>query len=324
MQRTIRATLVAILAFCAPCAFAQGAAATFPIKPIRIVVPFTPGSATDVLGRAVGEKLSAAWGQPVVVENVPGAGATIGTGQVAKAAPDGYTLVVVSTGHVVNPVLYPKLTYELKDLAGVIPLGTLPSVMIASPQSGIKSMRDLMDQMKAKPGALNYATAGVGSAAHVHLAKLQAATGFNAQHIPLKGTPQILVEVASGRVEFAAVPLVSSVGQIKDNRVVPLAVSTPQRSPVLPEVPTAVESGFAGAEFNFWVGMLAPAGTPRAILDKLNAEIAKIVDTPEMKERLAKLGAEPFVLSPERFDAFIADEARVLGAAMRAVGAKAE
>jgi tripartite-type tricarboxylate transporter receptor subunit TctC len=323
MKRYIRAAVGAVLLGFA--AFATGQGATgYPGKPIRIVVPFTPGSATDVLGRAVGEKLSAAWGQPVVVENVPGAGATIGTGQVAKAAPDGYTLVVVSAGHVVNPVLYPKLAYELKDLAGVIPLGTLPSVMIASPQSGIRSMKDLMDQLKAKPGALNYASAGVGSAAHVHLAKLQAATGFNAQHIPLKGTPQILVEVASGRVEFAAVPLVSSVGQIRDGRVVPLAVSTPQRSPVLPDVPTAVESGFPGAEFNFWVGMLAPAGTPRPILDKLNAEIARIIETPEMKERLAKLGAEPFILSPERFDAFIADEARVLGAAMRAVGAKAE
>jgi tripartite-type tricarboxylate transporter receptor subunit TctC len=185
-------------------------------------------------------------------------------------------------------------------------------------------MKDLMDQLKAKPGALNYASAGVGSAAHVHLAKLQAATGFNAQHIPLKGTPQILVEVASGRVEFAAVPLVSSVGQIKDGRVIPLAVSTPQRSPVLPDVPTAVEAGFPGAEFNFWVGVLAPAGTPRPIIDKLNAEIAKIIETPEMKERLAKLGAEPFILSADRFDAFINDEARVLGAAMKAVGAKAE
>jgi tripartite-type tricarboxylate transporter receptor subunit TctC len=323
MKRFIRTALAAALLGCSTLAAAQGAA-SYPSKAIRLVVPFTPGSATDVLGRAVGERLSAAWGQPVVVENVPGAGATIGTAQVAKAAPDGYTLVVVSTGHVVNPVLYSKLNYELKDLAGVIPLGTLPSVMIASPQSGIKSMKDLMDQMRAKPGALNYATAGVGSAAHVHLAKLQAATNFNAQHIPLKGTPQILVEVASGRVEFAAVPLVSSVGQIKDNRVVPLAVSTPQRSPVLPDVPTAVEAGFPAAEFNFWVGMLAPAGTPKPILDKLNAEIAKIIETPEMKERLAKLGAEPFILSPEKFDAFIADEARVLGAAMRAVGAKAE
>jgi tripartite-type tricarboxylate transporter receptor subunit TctC len=231
---------------------------------------------------------------------------------------------VVSAGHVVNPVLYSSLSYELKDLAGVIPLGTLPSVMIASPESGIKTMKQLVDQLKANPGKLNYATAGVGSAADVHLAKFRAGVGYDAVHIPLKGTPPILLEVASGRVQFAAVPLVSSIGQIKDGRVVPLAVSTPQRSPTLPDVPTAVESGFPSAEFNFWVGLLAPAGTPRPIVDKLNAEIMKIMETPEMKDRLAKLGADAFPLSPEKFDAFITDEARVLGGAMRAVGAKAQ
>jgi tripartite-type tricarboxylate transporter receptor subunit TctC len=323
MQALIRAAVGAVLLCSAAVAGAQGAA-NYPSKPIRVVVPFTPGSATDILGRSVGERLSAAWGQPVVVENVPGAGGTIGTGQVAKSAPDGYTLVVVSAGHVVNPVLYSSLTYELKDLAGVIPLGTLPSVMIASQESGIKTMKQLVDQLKANPGKLNYATAGVGSAADVHLAKFRAGVGYDAVHIPLKGTPQILLEVASGRVQFAAVPLVSSIGQIKDGKVVALSVSTPQRSPTLPDVPTAVESGFPAAEFNFWVGLLAPAGTPRPIVDKLNAEIMKIMETPEMKDRLAKIGAEAFPLSPEKFDAFINDEARVLGGAMRAVGAKAQ
>ncbi len=323
MQALIRAALGAVLLCCAAAAGAQ-TAANYPSKPIRMVVPFTPGSATDILGRSVGERLSAAWGQPVVVENVAGAGGTIGTGQVAKSAPDGYTLVVVSAGHVVNPVLYSSLNYELKDLAGVIPLGTLPSVMIASQESGIKTMKQLVDQLKANPGKMNYATAGVGSAADVHLAKFRAGVGYDAVHIPLKGTPQILLEVASGRVQFAAVPLVSSIGQIKDGKVVALSVSTPQRSPTLPDVPTAVESGFPAAEFNFWVGLLAPAGTPKPIVDKLNAEIMKIMETPEMKDRLAKIGAEAFPLSPEKFDAFINDEARVLGGAMRAVGAKAQ
>lgn len=323
MQALIRAAAGAVMLCCAALAGAQGAA-NYPTKPIRMVVPFTPGSATDILGRSVGERLSAAWGQPVVVENVPGAGGTIGTGQVAKSTPDGYTLLVVSAGHVVNPVLYSSLSYELKDLAGVIPLGTLPSVIIASPESGIKTMKQLVDQLKANPGKLNYATAGTGSAADVHLAKFRAGVGYDAVHIPLKGTPPMLIEVASGRVQFAAVPLVSSIGQIKDGKVVALAVSTPQRSPALPDVPTAVESGFPSAEFNFWVGLLAPAGTPRPIVDKLNAEIMKIMETPEMKDRLAKLGADAFPLSPEKFDAFIADEARVLGGAMRAVGAKAQ
>jgi tripartite-type tricarboxylate transporter receptor subunit TctC len=324
MQRIIRAALVAVLTACAPAAFAQSAAATFPSKPIRIVVPFSPGSTTDIMARTIGERLSAAWGQPVVVENVPGAGGTIGIGQVAKSAPDGYTLTVVSAGHVVNPVLYSKLPYELKDLAGVSPLGTLPSVIIASPESGIKSMKQLVDQLKARPGQLNYATAGSGSAADVHLAKFRAAVGYDAVHIPLKGTPQILIEVSSGRVQFSAVPLVSSIGQVKEGKVVPLSVSTPARAPALPDVPTAVESGFPSAEFNFWVGMLAPAGTPKAVLDKLNTEITRTMATPEMRERLAKLGADPMPMTPEKFDAFILDEARVLGAAMKAVGAKAE
>jgi tripartite-type tricarboxylate transporter receptor subunit TctC len=185
-------------------------------------------------------------------------------------------------------------------------------------------MKDLMDQLKAKPGQLNYASAGVGSAAHVHLAKMQATYGYDAVHVPLKGTPPMLLELASGRVHFAAVPLISSIGPIRDGKAVALAVSTPQRAPALPDVPTAAEAGYPAAEFNFWIGMLAPAGTPQPIVDKLNAEVAKILATPEMKERLAKLGADPMPMSPDRFDAFILEEAKTLGAVMKAVGAKAQ
>ncbi len=304
----------------ANCAMAQG----FPTKPIRIIVPFAAGSGTDILARATGEKLAAAWGQPVLVENVPGAGGTIGIGQVARAAPDGYTLAVVSTGHVVNPALYPKLSYDLKDLAGVIPLGTVPSVLIAPADTNAKTLRELIDDFKAKPGKYNYGTAGIGSAADVHIAKLRAATGFDQVHVPLRGTPQILVEVMSGRVQLAAVPVTSGLGPIRDKKVVALAVSTRERSSILPGVPTSAEAGFPAAEFNFWFGMLAPAATPRPIINQLNAEITKIMATPEMKDRLEKLGTEPFVLTPERFDAFLADEARTLQAVMRSVGAKAE
>ncbi len=299
-------------------------AQAYPLKPIRIVVPFAPGSGTDILARAAGEKLAAAWGQPVLVDNVPGAGGTIGIAQVARAPADGYTLAVVSTGHVVNPALYPKLPYELKDLAGVIPLGTVPSLLIAPADMNVKTLRELMDLFKANPGKYNFATAGVGSAADVHIAKLRAAVGFDQVHLPLRGTPQILVEVMSGRVQLGAVPMTSGMGPVRDKKVVALAVSTRERSPILPAVPTSAEAGYPGAEFNFWFGMLAPAATPRAIVNQLNAEIAKIMATPEMKDRLEKLGTEPFILSPERFDAFISDEARTLQAVMRAVGAKGE
>lgn len=301
-------------------AFAQG----YPNKPIRLVVPFTPGSATDIIGRATGDRVAASVGQPVIVENRPGAGGTIGTGQVAKAAPDGYTLVVVSSGHVTNPVLYgDKITYELKDLTGVIPLGSLPSVLIASPQSGIKSARELVDTLKARPGQLNFASAGVGSAAHVNAEKFKASLGFDAVHVPLKGTPEILLEVASGRVQFAFVPLVSSVGPIRDGKVVPLGVSTPKRSPTLPDVPTMAEAGYPGGEYNFWVGVLAPAGTPRDVVDRLHAEFAQALGSPEVRERFAKIGAVPMPMSPAEFDATILKEANELGPIMKAAGIKA-
>lgn len=305
-------------------AFAQFASAQgYPNKPVRVIVPFTPGSATDVLGRVVSEKLAASTGQPFVVENRPGAGGTIGTGQVAKSPPDGYTLVVVSSGHVTNPVLYAdRLNYELKDLAGVSPLGSLPSVLIASPESGVKTAQELVAQMKANPGKFNFGSAGIGSAAHVNTEKFKASLGFDAVHVPLKGTPEILAEIASGRVQWAFVPLVSSIPVIQAGRVVPLGVSTPKRSPRLPDVPSMTELGYPGGEYNFWVGVLAPAGTPKDIIDRLNAEIAKAIESPEVRERLAKLGAEPMPLKPAEFDALINEEARVLGPIMKAAGIK--
>jgi tripartite-type tricarboxylate transporter receptor subunit TctC len=316
----LAATLVA-LAAAAPWAapLAQG----FPNKPIRVIVPFTPGSATDIMGRTVSDKVAANVGQPLIVENRPGAGGTIGTALVAKSPPDGYSLVVVSSGHVTNPVLYgDKITYELKDLSGVIPLGSLPSVLIASPQSGIKSVKELVDTLKAKPGQLNFTSAGIGSAAHVNTEKFKASVGFDAVHVPVKGTPEILLEIASGRVQFGFVPLVSSVGPIRDGKVVPLGVSTPKRSATLPDVPTMTELGFPGGEYNFWVGVLAPAGTPKDVIDKLHAEFAKALEAPEVRERLAKIGAVPMPLSPAEFDATIMKEANELGPIMKAAGIK--
>ena len=317
----MKLVLAAIFALAPLAAVAQ----TFPAKPIRIIVPFTPGSATDTIARPIAEKLSAALGQPVLVENRPGAGGTIGIGVLAKSPPDGYTLGVVSTGHVVNPVLYSSLPYDtLKDFSGVAPLAGQPSVLVVSPALGVKNVGDLVAMAKAKPGALNYATAGVGSAAHISAEKFRMAAGIDAVHVPFKGSPESITETIGGRTQYTWTPLSTAVGQIRGGQLLALAVSTAHRSQTLPEVPTIAEAGFPRGEFNFWVGMLAPANTPHEVLARLNAEVQRALQAADMKERLAKLGSEPMAMSPEQFDAFIRDEFTVLGDVMRASGVKAQ
>jgi tripartite-type tricarboxylate transporter receptor subunit TctC len=319
-MKTIATLLASAAALLQGMAHAQDA---YPSKAIHIIVPFTAGSATDVVARLVGERLNTAWGQPAIVENKPGAGGTIGIAQTAKADPDGYTFVVVSTGHVVNHVLYKDLQYDtLKDLAGVAALASLPSVLVVSPSLGVKSVKELVAMVKAKPGAYNYGTAGVGSAAHINSEKFNVAAGIQAVHVPLKGTPPILAETMSGRVHFSWVPSLSSVGLLKDGKLLALAVSTPRRTPALPDVPTIAEAGYPGGEFDFWLGMLAPAKTPREIVAKVNAEINRALQSPETVERLAKLGAEPMPMTSAQFDAFMRKEYEVLGKVMLDAGAK--
>jgi tripartite-type tricarboxylate transporter receptor subunit TctC len=317
----MRFALAALFTIIASAAFAQ----PFPSKPVRLIVPFTPGSATDTMARPIAEKLAAAFGQQFVVENRPGAGGTIGIGALAKSPPDGYTLAVVSTGHVVNPVLYANLPYDtLKDFSGVAPLAGLPSVLVVSPNLGIRTVKELVAMARARPGQLNYATAGVGSAAHISAEKFRMAAGIDAVHVPLKGSPESLTETMGGRTQFTWTPLSTAVGQIRGGQLLALAVSTATRSPAFPDVPTIAEAGFPRAEFNFWVGLLAPAGTPREILRRLNSEIQKALAAPDMHERLAKLGAEPMAMSPEEFDRFIHQEFSTLGEVMRASGVKAQ
>jgi tripartite-type tricarboxylate transporter receptor subunit TctC len=294
----------------------------YPAKPIRIIVPFTPGSATDVMGRIVGERLNAAFGQPVIVDNKPGAGGSIGIRETAHSAPDGYTLVVVSSGHAVNHVLYKDLGYDtLKDFASVAMLGSLPSVLIVPPTLPVNSVKELVAMLKANPGKYNYASAGVGSGAHVSLAKFNVAAGVKAVHVPLKGTPPILSETMAGRVEYAMVPAVSGMGPVRDGKVKPLAVTTATRVTALPNVPTLGEAGLPEGESTFWLALLAPAKTPRAIVDKVNAEVQRALGAPDVKERLAKLGTEPMSMTPAESDAFIAKEYRELGKIMVEAGA---
>jgi len=298
---------------------AQTANTGYPSKTIKIVVPFTAGSATDIMARVVGERLGASLGQTVMVENRPGAGGTLGSAQVAKSEPDGYTLLVVSTGHVVNPTLYPGLSYDtVADFAGVSPLAALPSVLVVGAGSPIKSVAELITAAKAKPNTLNYASAGVGSATHVNAEKFRSVSGIQVTHIPFKGTPETIVETSSGRVDFMFTPVLASIPSIRDNRMRALAVSTAKRSGALPDVPTVAEAGVPGFVFDFWIGLLAPAKTPRAVVNKLNAEIALILAQPEIKERMAKMGAESMPMKPEQFDAYIKEEFITLGAVMKA------
>jgi tripartite-type tricarboxylate transporter receptor subunit TctC len=313
----MKALLVGLLWACSTLVAAQ----TYPSKPVRIIVPFTPGSATDVLGRIVGERLNAAWNQPVVVENKAGAGGTIGIRDTARAEPDGYTFAVVSSGHAVNHVLYKDLGYDtLKDLSCVAMLGSLPSVLIVPPSLGINSVKELVAMLKAKPGQYNYGTAGVGSGAHVSTEKFNVATGVKALHVPLKGTPPMLAETMAGRIQYAWVPAVSSMGPVKDGKVKPLAVSTAKRVAALPDVPTIAEAGFPDAESTFWLALLAPAKTPRDIVAKVNAEVSNALKSPEVVARLAKLGTEPMSMTPAEGDAFIRREYEELGKVMRAAG----
>ena len=316
-----RTILAALLFAFAPAAFAQA----FPDKPIKFVVPFTAGSGTDIVARTVAEPMSRALGQPIVVENKPGAGGTLGAAQVAKSAPDGYTLLVHSAGHVANPAIYTNLPYDTsKDFIGITPLASLPNVLIVSPAKGWKSPKDLVDNARANPGKLNYGSAGIGSATHMNAEIFRESAKFDAVHVPFKGTPEAMTETATGRVDFFFAPLSSALPLIKDGRLQALAVGTPQRSPVLPNVPTTVEAGFAKSEYTFWVALLAPAGTPKAVVDRLNAEALKALASPEVKEKLAVLGAEPMPMSAAAFDAFLKSETARMADVVKAAGIKAQ
>lgn len=298
-------------------------AQSYPDKPIKVIVPFGPGGATDIIARTVGEKLSASWGQPIVIENRPGAGGTIGTNIVAKAQPDGYTLAVVSSGHVVSEVFYRNLPYDpIRDFEGVIPLGYNPTFLVVSPALGVKSLQEFVALAKAKPGQFNYVSAGVGSGSHMGAEKFRIAAGIDAVHVPLKGGGEMLTEIMSGRAQFGFFGIAVAGGAMRAGKVVALAACSAHRAAALPDVPTCAEAGIHGAEYIFWNGMLAPAKTPRDIVAKLNAEIARLVQLPEMHVRFAQIGVEALVMTPEQFDASMREEFATMGPIMKAAGVK--
>jgi tripartite-type tricarboxylate transporter receptor subunit TctC len=323
IQAFQRRSLVAFAAI-ATLGLSAYAQSDWPKQTVKLVVPFTAGSGTDIIARAVAEKLGPALGQTVIIENKPGAGGTIAANQVAKAPADGYTLLVHSSGHVANPALYGNLPYDtLKDLSGITPLASLPNVMVVSPSKGYTDVKDLVAKVKAKPDGFNYASAGNGSATHINAEKFRLAAGITPTHIPFRGTPEALTETIGGRIDWFFAPIVSALPLIKDGKLQALAVGTPKRSNDLPNVPTTAEAGVPGSEYTFWVGMLAPSGTPRAVVDKLNAEVVKILNNKEFKAKLDNIGADPMPMTPTAFDSFIRSETEAVAKLVQAAGIKA-
>lgn len=301
------------------------AQAAYPSKPVRFLVPFTAGSGTDLIARSIADTMSKSMGQPIIIENKPGAGGTIAAGQVAKGEADGYTVLVHSSGHALNPAIYSTIGYDtLKDLTGITPLAALPNVLVVNPAKGWKSVADLVAAARAKPGQLNYASAGVGSATHLNAEKFRLQAGIEALHVPYKGTPEAMTNVIGGSNDWFFAPLASALPLVKDGKLQALAVSTPARSPSLPQVPTTVEAGVAGSDYTFWVGMIVASSTPAPVVKRLHEEALKAMASPEVKERMNKLGAEPFPLSVEAFNAFIRTEVDAAARIAKAAGLKGQ
>ena len=276
-------------------------------KIIRAVVPFAPGSTIDIIGRVVLDPLGRQLGQTIVVENRGGAGGTIGSAVVAKADPDGYTLLINASAHSAAPAAYPNLSYDpSKDFAGVAIFGVVPNVLLVAPSKGIKTAKDLVAQ--DKDGHMTFASAGVGSATHWAAERFLVSAGIKATHVPFSGGPAALTEVMTGRVDFCFIGVSSAIPFIKNGQLLALAVSMPKRSPALPDVPTTIELGYADSDYVFWNGMLAPAKTPRPIIDRLHDEVQKALALPDVQAKLGAQGVEPMPLGPREIDAMIGKE----------------
>jgi tripartite-type tricarboxylate transporter receptor subunit TctC len=320
-MKTLRQLGVAVLALWTTLAFGQA----YPTKPVKIIVPFTAGSATDILARTIGQKLGEAWGQPVVIDNRPGAGGTIGAGLVAKSPPDGYTLLVHSAAQAVNPAIYPNLPYDTtKDFVEIATLGGQPNVLVVAPSTGYKTVADLVAAAKKAPGALNFGSAGTGSGTHINGEKFKLAAGIDVVHIPYNGTPEAITDTIPGRVTYFFSPISAALPNIREGKLVALGVSSAKRSGTLPNVPTVAEGDLPGFTYNLWVGMFAPAGTPAEIVDRINADVNRVVQIPEVKERMAALGAEAMVMTPAEFRKFMRDELDENARVVKAAGIKVQ
>ena len=295
----------AVLMTLAPAALAQD----WPSRSIVAVSTVSAGNAADTVARIVLDQVSKQIGQSFVIENRTGAGGTIGSASAAKADPDGYTLLLLTASQGSAVALYKTLPYDpVNDFVPVAMFGVQPSVLIAAPSKGWRSLADLIAAAKANPGVLNFASAGLGSASHWAAERLKVAAGINVQHIPFRGPVEAFTEVMTGRVDFYYLPIAPALPNIRDGKVVALAVSTAKRAPALPDVPSVVEAGYPNAEYLFWGGIAVPAKTPRAIIDRLHAETQKALAVPAVQERLATLGVEPKPMTVDEFGKFYRDD----------------
>lgn len=299
-------------------AFAQ----EYPTKPVKVIVPFTAGSATDVFARILGQKLSELWGQPLEIENVPGAGGTVGAGKVAKAQPDGYTLLMTSSAHAINPALYSKLPYDtLKDFINIAPFAKQPFVLVVGRSAGVKNVSELIKDAKAKPGQVKFGSAGTGSGAHFVAEKFKLAAGIDTVHSPYKGGPEANADTMAGRVTYWFPPVAMALKEVQAGNLLALAITSAKRSDVLPNVPTMAEAGVAVEDVTWW-GVWAPAGVPVSLVNKIAESVEQALVIPEVREKLAKLGAEPMSMSSAEFASFVRSEIEAAVRIAKAAGIK--
>ena len=297
----------AVIALLALSSSAQ--AQQYPTKPVRVLIGYAAGSSTDIVGRAVAAKLQEMWGQPVVAENRPGAGGTVGSEFVLRSDPDGYTLLANSSAHVANPGIYKDMRYDtLRDFVNLALLGGGPNVLMASPDAGWKTLGDFVKAAKANPGKLNFASAGIGSGTHFNLEKLKIATGVDVVHVPYKGTPEAIGDTIAGRTCCYWAPLNAALPHVNGGKAVALAISSAQRSPLLPNVPSVAEQGYPGFDYTLWVGLWGPAKIPADLAAKINKDVNAALATPELRAQLTKLGTVPGNLTIPQFTDFVKKE----------------
>jgi tripartite-type tricarboxylate transporter receptor subunit TctC len=297
----------------------------WPAKPLRAIVPVGAGSSTDIVHRLVLEQLAAELGEPIVVENRVGAGGTIGSTVVAKSEPDGYTLLAHGSAHTIAPALYKNLSYDpARDFIAVVPVGISPSVLVVSPASGVNSAAELVAAAKARPGALNFSSVGVGSATHLSAERFASSAGIQVVHVPFKGGAEAMLEVIAGRVDFFFGPVALVLPHIREGKLRALAVNGSSRSTVLPDVPTLREAGIQGAEYPIWFGLFVPAKTPSDIVARLNRETLKALQVPRARDKLAALGVDPMVMTPAEFAAYVEKEIPLNATLVQQAGVKAE
>ena len=295
-------------------------AQAWPSKTVRIIVPFSPGSATDLLPRAIFEHVSAKLGQTFIVENRPGGGGGIGVSAVAKSDPDGHTLLVHSNALVTAPAIQAMPYDPVQDFAGITPLGNVPLVLVISPDKNIKTLKEFVAAAKAKPGSMNYAAAGIGTPPHLTMERFRMAAGFEGQLVPFRGAPEALTEVMTGRVDVYFCPITPAMPFIREGKLLALAVSSTNRASALPNVPTTVEAGFPDSDFDFWIGLMAPKKTARDVVARIHQETVKGLEDPGVKDKLGKLAVEPLIMTPDAFDARIAKEAPLAHTLAKAAG----